>query len=53
MENQLAKMHAYWIAQRNITMMLTQLNREPDAYKRGSLQKLLVEQQKLIVPDQH
>lgn len=53
MENQFAKMHAYWIAQRNITMMLTQMHREPDAYKRGGLERLLAEQRKLLVPDQH
>jgi hypothetical protein len=51
MENQLAKMHAYWIAQRNITTMQTQLDGETDAYKRGGLERLLVEQRKLIASD--
>jgi hypothetical protein len=51
MENQLAKMHAYWIVQRNITMMLTQLQQEPDANKRGGLERLIAEQRKVIALD--
>jgi hypothetical protein len=46
----LRQMQAAWVAKGNIVRMEAQLDREFDPAKRETLEKMIVEQRKLIAP---
>jgi hypothetical protein len=51
MENKsLAQIQADWVTQGTIAKMLAQLDREPDAAKRKTLEDAIAEKRKLIAP---